>query len=110
MSDLKVTRARSSDWLENWIAIEGEDNHTDVLKLQFMHVPFVDSVFIEKMTKALMEEIREQFISWKEGESYDRNPTYFDRKKAERTAIKIIEDMKGGFDGLCTPLVSAGGH
>ncbi|WP_257285151.1 hypothetical protein [Endozoicomonas sp. SESOKO1] len=100
MSDWSVNLRGTKDDLHNWISIKGEGGSTDVLKIEFRNHPLIDKVFIEKITKALMEEVVEQFVSWREGESYDRNSTYFNRKKAERTAIKIIENMKRGANGL----------
>lgn len=97
---MKVKCYSTKDELEQTITIDGEGRSTNILKIEFMQVPFVDQVFINRITDALMQEVREQYISWREDQSFGRNPTYFDRKKAERTAIKIIEEMKRGSHGL----------
>lgn len=93
---MKVRCYSTLDDLEQEITIEGQGQSTNILKIEFMQVPFVDKPFIERITDALLEEVREQYLAWREDQAFGRNPTYFDRKKAERTANKIIEEMKRG--------------
>lgn len=97
---MKVKCYSTTDDLVNDITIDGEGRSSNILKVEFKQVPFVDKAFINRIVDALMQEVREQYISWREDQDFGRNPTYFDRKKAERTAIKIIEDMKRGTNGL----------
>ncbi|WP_419833516.1 hypothetical protein [Endozoicomonas atrinae] len=97
---MKVKCYSTTDDLVNDITIDGEGRSSNILKIEFKQVPFVDKAFINRILDALMHEVREQFMAWNADNEFGRNPTYFDRKKAERTAIKIIEDMKRGSNGL----------
>ncbi|WP_066018443.1 hypothetical protein [Endozoicomonas atrinae] len=97
---MKVRCYSTTDDLVHDITIDGEGRSSNILKVEFKQVPFVDKAFINRILDALMHEVREQFMAWNADNEFGRNPTYFDRKKAERTAIKIIEDMKRGSNGL----------
>ncbi|WP_419831261.1 hypothetical protein [Endozoicomonas atrinae] len=97
---MKVRCYSTTDDLVHDITIDGEGRSSNILKVEFKQVPFVDKAFINRILDALMEEVREQYKAWNQDQHFGRNPTYFDRKKAERTAIKIIEEMKRGSNGL----------
>ena len=97
----QLNRVSTADFSENWIDLKSGSDTTEVIRISFNdNLPFISPLFCEKMLKAVMAELQEQVAEWHQGKDYQRPMTYFDRKRVERIASKIINDIKGGVHGL----------
>ena len=95
----RLTLSSSKGKKDSFITLKDDDGERDIAKLSFFNEPFLTEGFAEYIGSAILHEIREQIIAYSEGESYERNPTPFDTKKAKRTADKIIKRLTGDPDG-----------
>ncbi len=95
-----LRRVSTADFSDNWIDLESGEDKTEVIRISFNDdLPFISPIFCEKILKAVMAEAHEQILEWQQGKNYTRPMTYFDRKRVERIASKIIEDLKSDSHG-----------
>ena len=95
----RLTLSSSKDKKDQFILLKDEDGERDIARITFLNAEFLTEGFAEFIGTSILHEIREQIIAYNEGDTYDRNPTPFDKKKAQRVTGKIIKRLIGGNDG-----------
>ncbi|WP_067518604.1 hypothetical protein [Endozoicomonas ascidiicola] len=96
-----LKRVSTADYSDNWIDLKTDNDTSEIVRISFNdELPYISPLFCERILSALMAEVQEQIAEWRDGKHYQHQMTYFDRKRVERIASKIINDMKGGISGL----------